>query len=213
MEVSGTPQAQGRFITVEGVEGSGKSSQMDFIREHLEERGKAVLATREPGGTLLGESVRALLLDPGNHAMTPDAELLLVFAARAEHLGQTIKPALERGVWVVCDRFTDATYAYQGGGRGIPAERIAAIEHWVQGDLRPDLILILDLPVTVGLARAADRGPKDRFEQERTAFFQRVRQTYLTRARADPARYRVIDARQSIGEVQRHIAAALDTLL
>ena len=146
----------GRFITLEGGEGVGKSSNLEFIRRHLEAAGKAVIVTREPGGTPLGEQVRGLLLDHRHNGMSADAELLLMFAARAEHLAQVIRPALAAGRWVLCDRFTDATYAYQGGGRGIATERIAVLETWVQGDLRPDLTLLLDAPVAVGMARAGN---------------------------------------------------------
>jgi dTMP kinase len=204
----------GRFITLEGGEGVGKSSNLEFIRHYLKAAGKAVVVTREPGGTPLGEQVRALLLDHRHDGMSADAELLLMFAARAEHLAQVIRPALAEGKWIVCDRFTDATYAYQGGGRGIAAERIAALETWVQGALRPDLTLLLDAPATVGLARAGKReGAADRFEREQTAFFERVRHTYLDLARRFPERYRVIDAGQALAAVQAQLCQALDRFL
>ena len=165
----------GRFITVEGSEGVGKSSNLDFIESLLREAGKDVVRTREPGGTELGETLRGILLDARQKAICDDAELLLMFAARAQHLAEVIRPALAAGKWVLCDRFTDATYAYQGGGRGIPFDRIAVLEQWVQGDLRPDLTLLLDMPVEAGLARAGARSEPDRFEQEQTTFFERVR--------------------------------------
>jgi len=149
--------ARGRFITVEGVEGVGKSTQLVLLREHLQGRGVDVLMTREPGGSDLAEDVRALLLDPRHAGMTPDAELLLVFAARADHLARRVRPALEEGRWVVSDRFTDATFAYQGGGRGIPVQRIETIEQWVQGELRPDRVLVLDLPPSLGADRVVAR--------------------------------------------------------
>jgi dTMP kinase len=204
----------GRFITLEGGEGVGKSSNLEFIRRHLEAAGKTVIITREPGGTPLGEQVRGLLLDHRHDGMSADAELLLMFAARAEHLAQVIRPALAAGKWVLCDRFTDATYAYQGGGRGIAAERIAALETWVQGDLRPDLTLLLDAPVAVGMARAGRRAAKaDRFEREQTAFFEQVRRTYLELAGRCAERYRVIDAGQTLSAVQDQLRHVLDTFL
>ncbi|NIR32375.1 MAG: dTMP kinase [Gammaproteobacteria bacterium] len=212
MTAARTPADRGRFITLEGIEGSGKSSQVDAIRRYLEGQGEKVVTTREPGGTPLAESVRALLLDPDNRTMAADTELLLVFAARAEHLGTVIRPALESGAWVVCDRFTDATYAYQGGGRRIPAARIAVLEQWVQGDLRPDLVVVLDAPVDVGLGRMAGRGVPDRFEREDLAFFERVREAYLLRARSDPDRYRIIDTRQALPAVSEQVIDALRTL-
>lgn len=208
---------KGLFITLEGGEGAGKSTQMAFVRQRLEDRlqavGKSLHVTREPGGTELGEQIRGLLLDHRQTAMDSDTELLLMFAARAQHLAQLIRPTLTDGDWVLCDRFTDATYAYQGGGRGIDTTRIAALEDWVQGDLRPDLTLLLDLPIEVGMARAGARGELDRFEREQQAFFERVRQTYRDRAAAEPGRYRVIDAAQSIEQVQAQIDAALAPFL
>lgn len=204
----------GRFITLEGGEGVGKSSNLEFIRRHLESAGKSVIVTREPGGTPLGEEIRALLLDHRRDGMSADAELLLMFAARAEHMAQVIRPALGEGKWVLCDRFTDATYAYQGGGRGIAAERIAALETWAQGAFRPDLTLLLDAPIAVGMARAGKReGAADRFEREEQAFFERVRQTYLALARRYPERYRIIDAGQALAVVQERLRRELDTFL
>ncbi len=202
----------GRFITMEGIEGAGKSSQVQAMRAQIEGRGHNVVVTREPGGAPISEHVRRLLLDPANTGMAGDTELLLVFAARAEHLHKVIRPALDAGNWVVCDRFTDATYAYQGGGRGISAERIAQLERWVQGSLRPDLTIILDVDPQTGLARAGRRSDQDRFEQESIAFFRRVRECYLQRAQANPARYRVVDASGSMQEVGAVIAGILQEL-
>lgn len=203
----------GLFITLEGPEGAGKSTNREYLAERLRERGIEVQLTREPGGTPLAERIRELLLDPSDEKMAVDTELLLVFAARAQHIAEVIRPALERGAVVLCDRFTDATYAYQGGGRGLPVERIAQLESFVQGGLRPDLTLVFDLPVEIGLSRAAARGRLDRFEQEGRTFFDAVRNTYLDRARAEPARYRILDAAQSLAEVQRDLDALLPSLL
>ena len=208
---------KGLFISLEGGEGAGKSTQMAFVQQrlqqHLKSLGKTLHVTREPGGTELSEQIRELLLDHRQTAMDSDTELLLMFAARAQHLAQLIRPALAAGDWVLCDRFTDATYAYQGGGRGIDTARIAALEDWVQGELRPDLTLLLDLPVDVGMARAGERGELDRFEREQQAFFERVRQTYRDRAAAEPGRYRIIDAAQNIEQVQAQIDAVLAPVL
>ncbi|SDO51367.1 dTMP kinase [Ectopseudomonas guguanensis] len=203
----------GLFITLEGPEGAGKSTNREYLAERLRERGVDVLLTREPGGTPLAERIRELLLDPSGEPMAADTELLLVFAARAQHLQQVIRPALAKGCVVLCDRFTDATYAYQGGGRGLSIERIAQLEQFVQGELRPDLTLIFDLPVEVGLARAAARGRLDRFEQEGRGFFEAVRQAYLQRAAQAPQRYRVLDAGQTLAQVQDDIDALLPSLL
>lgn len=203
---------QGMFITVEGSEGAGKSTNLDFIEARLRDAGRDVLRTREPGGTRLGEEIRSLLLGHAHDGMANDTELLLVFAARAEHLHKVIRPALQAGRWVLCDRFTDATYAYQGGGRGIAEERIAALEQWVQGDLRPDVTLLLDVPVEMGMERAGARGAPDRFERQKLDFFDRVRGTYLARASAEPQRYRILDASRPLAQVQADIAAVLDQL-
>ncbi|MBH3338554.1 dTMP kinase [Pseudomonas mendocina] len=203
----------GLFITLEGPEGAGKSTNREYLAERLRERGIDVLLTREPGGTPLAERIRELLLDPSDEPMAADTELLLVFAARAQHLQQVIRPALAKGSVVLCDRFTDATYAYQGGGRGLSIERIAQLEQFVQAELRPDLTLIFDLPVEVGLARAAARGRLDRFEQEGRGFFEAVRQAYLQRAAQAPQRYRVLDAGQSLAQVQADIDTLLPSLL
>jgi len=203
----------GKFITVEGIEGVGKSTNIDFIHALIKASGRNVIITREPGGTPLGEAIRGLLLDPEYTGMNPDCELQLVFAARAEHLAKVVWPAIEAGHWVLCDRFTDATYAYQGGGRGIDAEKIARLEQWVQGDFRPDLTLLLDVPVEVGLERAANRGKPDRFEQEQLTFFERVRQAYLEMARQHDGRYRVIDASLPLDRVQAQLERVLELYL
>ena len=198
---------KGKFITVEGIEGVGKTTNIDFIHQQLVADGREVVLSREPGGTPLGEAIRGLLLDPKYTGMDATCELQLMFAARAEHLARVVWPALERGQWVLCDRFTDATYAYQGGGRGIDTGIIARLEQLVQGDFRPDLTLLLDVPVKVGLARASKRGAMDRFEQEQVEFFEKVRRCYLEMARTSPGRYRVVDASLSLDEVQQQIAA------
>jgi dTMP kinase len=203
----------GKFITVEGSEGVGKSSNLAFIEAYLHNAGINVLRTREPGGTPLGEAVRELLLDARQSAMSDDTELLLMFAARAQHLAEVIRPALAAGKWVLCDRFTDATYAYQGGGRGVPMERISVLEDWVQGELRPDHTLLLDMPVAEGLERAGARSEPDRFEQEQHAFFERVRKTYLARAQIEPTRIHVIDASPELEKVQTQIAIVLQQIL
>jgi len=202
---------RGLFVTLEGGEGAGKSTSLDFIRDWLWQRRREVVVTREPGGTALGEKIRELLLH-GHDGMSVDTELLLMFAARAEHLAQVIRPALRRGACVLCDRFTDATYAYQGAGRGVPHGRIRLLEDWVQQGLRPDLTLLLDLPVAQGLARAGNRSAPDRFEREQQDFFERVRRGYLDAAAAEPGRIRVIDASRDIAAVQEQLAAALESL-
>lgn len=201
------------FITLEGIEGAGKTSAITPFRALLEQRGISLVLTREPGGTPVGERVRELLLDRQNTAMTADTELLLMFAARAQHLAQVIHPALAAGQWVICDRFTDATYAYQGGGRNIPPERIAALESWTQGNLRPNLTLLFDLPVSIGRLRAARRSASDRFEEERDVFFERVRSAYLHRAAQEPQRYRLIDATQSSAQVEQRLAEIIDEIV
>lgn len=205
--------ARGKFITLEGIEGAGKTTQLRFLQQFLETGGRRVVTTREPGGTPLGEEIRELLLDHRHTGMAEPSELLLMFAARAEHLARRIEPALERGAWVLCDRFTDATYAYQGGGRGVAWERIAALETWVQGSLRPDLTLILDLPVETGLRRAGGRSRLDRFEREARPFFEAVRAAYLRIARQDPERVRVIDATPPPVQVSRRIEQLLQGFL
>jgi dTMP kinase len=199
----------GRFITVEGGEGAGKTTQLAFMRDVLEQAGLTVVVTREPGGAPLSEEIRQLLLSHRHDGMSWATETLLMFAARAEHLEKVIRPALATGSWVLCDRFTDATYAYQGGGRGVPLERIALLEDWVQGELRPDWTLLFDLPVAAGLARAGKRSAADRFEREDVAFFERVRATYLERAARHPDRYRIIDANRPVPEVRATVEAIL----
>ena len=196
------------FITLDGIDGSGKSTHLATIENWFAERNLPVLFTREPGGTPLGEELRRLLLDPAAQVGLR-TETLLMFAARQQHLDDVILPALEQGVHVVSDRFTDATFAYQGGGRGLPEADIAALEHWVQRGLRPDLTLILDVPAEVSFARVAKARDKDRFEQEQAAFFLRVRQAYLDRAAADPQRYRVIDSNRDKTEVRAAVETAL----
>jgi dTMP kinase len=203
----------GKFITVEGGEGVGKTTNLAFIEARLRAAGIAVVVTREPGGTALGEDIRGLLLGHRHDGMASDTELLLMFAARAEHLAKVIRPALANGQWVLCDRFTDATYAYQGGGRGIAREHIAQLEQWVQGDLRPDLTLLLDVPIAVGLQRAGDRSAPDRFESEQAAFFERVRADYLERAGLEPNRYRIIDTAQTLADVQHTLGGVLDAYI
>ncbi|RAP56324.1 dTMP kinase [Oleiagrimonas sp. MCCC 1A03011] len=204
----------GRFITLEGGEGAGKSTLLQGLRAYLAERGIEPLFTREPGGTALGEGVRALVLDPALRGMCAESELLLMFAARAQLVRESIRPALEAGQWVVCDRFTDASFAYQGGGRGQPRERIADLERWAAADLRPDLTLLLDLPVDTGRARAAGRGEEsDRIEREGDGFFERIRAAYLQRAAEQPERFRILDATRSAQEVLAAATEALEPLL
>jgi dTMP kinase len=199
----------GKFITLDGVDGAGKSTHLGFVADWLRQQGREVIVTREPGGTPLGETLRELLL---HREMDADTELLLMFAARQEHLARLILPALARGAWVLSDRFTDASYAYQCGGRGIAVERIAALEAWVQRGFAPDLTLLFDVPPDVAEARRSAARAADRFEREADAFFNRVRQAYLDRAQADPARIRVLDARHSIAELQTEISQLLQEL-
>jgi dTMP kinase len=202
-----------RFLTFEGIEGVGKTTQVARLSRALNERGVAHVVTREPGGTPLAESIRDLVLGPRDEALPPIAELLLMFAARAVHLTNHIEPALRVGKWVICDRFTDATYAYQGSGRGMSAADIGSLEALVQGTRRPDLTLLLDLPVDLGLARSRRRDAgktRDRFERERAEFFERVRSGYLARAQAEPQRLAMIDAGRSVEEVGAQILAALE---
>ncbi|BAO44361.1 dTMP kinase [Thiolapillus brandeum] len=196
---------KGSFITLEGIEGAGKSTCMAEVLTVLKAAGRDVLETREPGGTRLGEELRQLLLGHKHTGMHEDTELLLMFASRAEHLQQRILPALNQGQWVLCDRFTDASYAYQGGGRGMDVERIRQLENWVQGDMRPDLTLLMDLPVELGLARAGKRSSPDRFESEALEFFERVRNAYLEIAGNEPQRVAVIDASRTLEEVQAQV--------
>lgn len=202
--------SKGKFITLEGGEGLGKSTNLGFVKERLEQRGLTVVVTREPGGTPLGEQVRSILLSGGK--VSAAAELLLMFAARAQHLEDVIRPALERGCWVVSDRFTDASYAYQGAGRGIAPSVIAAMEAFVQAGLQPDLTLLFDAPVELGLARAKRRSEADRFESEDLDFFQRIRTAYLARASEAPQRIRLIDASLPLVAVQEQIARCIEAL-
>ena len=202
---------QARFITLEGGEGVGKTTNLAFIEQYLRGHGLEVIRTREPGGTPLGEKVRSLLLDSTH--MDSRAELLLVFAARAQHIADVIRPALDAGHWVLCDRFTDASYAYQGGGRGIESSVIGFLERWVQQGVQPDLTLLLDASPDVGLARARNRGSADRFESEQLSFFENVRQAYLDRAAAQPQRIKRVDASASLEEVQDELARHLDHLI
>ena len=201
-----------RFITLEGGEGAGKSTSLAVIVDFLRARGIAHLVTREPGGTALGEAIRSLLLGDVEAHVDPLAELLLIFAARAQHLTEVIRPALAAGAWVVCDRFTDASYAYQGGGRELGEAPIAVLEQLVQGGLRPDLTLVLDLEPRLGLERIGGRSTLDRFEREQLAFFERVRAVYRKRAAADPARCRLLDAGQPPERVGAAILAHLEVL-
>lgn len=205
--------ARGRFITLEGGEGAGKSTNLEYLSTRLQAAGVNVRHTREPGGTPLGEKLRELLLNPDHTGMHSDTELLLMFAARAQHLHELILPALARGEWVICDRFTDATYAYQGGGRGIDVQRIALLEDWVQQGLQPDTTLLFDLPVAQGLERAGKRGALDRFEQEQQDFFEQVRAAYLERAAQNPGRFRIIDAGRELTAVQQQLDDIIDTML
>jgi len=202
----------GSLITLEGGEGAGKSTALDIVRERLEKRGIDVVVTREPGGTVLGEAVRAIVLDPARRDLCAESELLLMFAARAQLVRELIRPALAAGRWVVSDRFTDASYAYQGAGRGQPEQRIAELERWA-ATLKPDLTLLLDLPSAEGLARIGGRGQADRIELESSEFFDRVRAAYRARAAAEPGRFRIIDARRPIAEVRAATAAAIDAFV
>lgn len=212
MTPTGTGTARGRFVTIEGIEGVGKSTQAGLIARYLRDAGLPVVETREPGGTEVGEGIREILLRPGPTPMDAETELLLMFAARAEHIARVVAPALAGGAWVVCDRFTDASYAYQGGGRGIPPARIAVLEDFVQGKLMPDLTILLDAPLDVALARTRGRGRADRFELEGPGFFEAVRAAYLERARCDPRRIRVIDASLTMDEVAAAIRNELARL-
>jgi len=205
--------ARGLFITIEGGEGVGKSTNIAFLEEHLRAQGVDLLVTREPGGSSLGEDIRQLLLEPRDEPVSVSAEMLLVFAARAQHISERIEPALAGGQWVLCDRFTDATYAYQSGGRGVDATTVRCLENMVQGSLRPDYTLLLDAPVDTGMARARGRGELDRFEREEKAFFERVRATYLQLAQESSGRFRVIDASCSLEAVQRQLLKVCRELL
>lgn len=201
---------RGKFITLEGMDGAGKTTHLEWLRGRLEARGVLLTMTREPGGTPLGETLRKLLLD-GHAPCHPDTEALLMFAARREHIAQVIAPALEVGRWVLCDRFTDATYAYQAGGSGLEWSRVAELERWVQGALQPDLTLYFDLDPQIGRARARQARVPDRFEREQDAFYARVRAAYLRRAAEYPGRIRVIDAARSIPSIQVELEDIITT--
>ena len=205
-----TPPPPGKFISIEGGEGVGKSTNADLIQSVLESRGCEVVVTREPGGTALGEALRSILLSADIESPVAMAELLIIFAARAQHLTTVIEPALAAGKWVLCDRFTDATYAYQGWGRNIDQRAIASLEQLVQGARRPDLTVLLDMDPSLGLARAKERAELDRFEQEELAFFNRVREGYLARAKEEPARWLIIDASKTLDEVTTVIGQTLN---
>lgn len=198
-----------RFITLDGIDGAGKSTNLAVMKAWFEKHKLPVLFTREPGGTQAGEALREILLNPATQ-VSLRTETLLMFAARQQHLETVILPALKNGTHVVSDRFTDATFAYQGGGRGVPLQDIATLEHWVQGDFRPDLTLLLDVPLEVSMARINQTREKDRFEQEEAEFFNRVREVYLQRANEQPERYAVIDSSQSLDAVKNQIETALD---
>ena len=202
----------GRLITLEGGEGAGKSTVLDAVRQRLDARGIEVVVTREPGGTVLGEAVREIVLDPARRNLSAESELLLMFAARAQLVRELIRPALDAGRWVLSDRFTDASYAYQGGGRGQPEARIAALEEWAAA-MKPDLTLLLDLPIGEGLARIGGRTRADRIELESHAFFERVRAAYRARAAAEPKRFRVIDASRPVDDVRAAACAAIDAFV
>ena len=204
---------RGKFISVEGIEGVGKSTNIEVLVERIEAAGHKVLTTREPGGTPIAEDIRDILTNRGDEPVPEIAEVLLMFAARSFNVNNVIIPALEAGTWVVCDRFTDSSRAYQGGGRGIPMETIDSLADWVHGDTWPDLTLLLDAPVEIGLERAGKRSAPDRFEQERHDFFQRVRECYLQIAAREPARFVVIDTTRGIDEVKSDVAALTDQLL
>ncbi|MDR9423859.1 MAG: dTMP kinase [Marinobacter sp.] len=205
--------ARGRFITFEGTEGVGKSTQLKQAAATLESLGVDFIVTREPGGTPMAEKIRELLLAPREEPVNETTELLLMFAARAQHLHNRILPALDEGKWVLCDRFTDATFAYQGGGRGVSSERIALLEKLVQDDFRPDHVILLDAPVETGMARAQKRGELDRFEQEALDFFQRIRNAYLERATARPGQYHIVNAELPLEQVSANISALLTALV
>ena len=203
---------RGKFITIDGVEGAGKSTQIDFIRDYLSNKGINVILTREPGGTELGEKIRELLLNPETKSMHSETELLLMFAARNEHIHSKIMPALVQGDWVLSDRFTDASYAYQGGGRGLDISRITQLEQWVLQDFTPDMTLLLDVPVELGMSRIESRGKKDRIELEAMDFFDRVREAYINRSKQFPDRIKLIDSSQTVEYTTQQIKAILDSI-
>jgi dTMP kinase len=204
---------RGRFITVEGIEGVGKSSNIAILVEHIEKAGFDVLTTREPGGTPVAEDIRKLLMDRGDEPIPEIAELLLMFAARSLNVNNVISPALQAGKWVVCDRFSDSSRAYQGGGRGLPMETIDSLAEWVHGDVNPDVTILLDAPVEVGMARANNRGAPDRIEREKHVFFERVRECYLTLAAREPDRFVILDTTRSLQEVQTDVSLLVQQLI
>ena len=204
---------RGKFITLEGGEGVGKTTNLNFIKDYLKQHAISVVVTREPGGTVLAEKIRHLLLDKDSEAISEHAELLMIFAARAQHIKHVIEPALAKGAWVLCDRFTDATYAYQGGGRNIRVSTIEWLENLVQGNLRPDLTVLLDAPVEIGIERARERGAFDRFESEKISFFEQVRRAYLLQAELHPERIKLIKANQSLADVQRALIDVIGAFL
>ena len=203
---------RGKFITIDGVEGAGKSTQIEFIYEYLKAKGANVILTREPGGTDVGEKIRTLLLSNSTGKIHADTELMLMFAARNEHIQNKIMPALKHGDWVLSDRFTDASYAYQGGGRGLDVSRIKKLEQWVSKDFTPDMTLLLDVPVEIGMSRVESRGKKDRIELESTNFFNRVRQGYIDRSEQFPERIKLIDSSQTVEYTKQQIKVILDSL-
>lgn len=209
MHTENTHMARGKFITFEGIDGAGKSTHLEFVAQLLREQGRTVITTREPGGTALGEKLRELLLHEKMHLET---EALLMFAARREHLAQVIEPALARGDWVISDRFTDASFAYQGGGRGLSRDKLAALEHWVHPDIQPDATFLFDVPLDVARARLDATRTLDKFEQEREAFFAATRAEYLRRAAQYPGRFHVIDSTQAIDIIQKQLKEYLANL-
>ncbi len=208
MTIIQTPH-RGKFITLEGMDGAGKSTHIPNIIKILEARGLEVVSTREPGGTMLGEQLRTLLL---HESMHPETETLLMFAARREHIANVIEPALARGAYVLSDRFTDATYAYQCGAKGVSSDKIKQLESWVQGDLQPNMTLLFDVPVEISLARLASAREPDKFERENAAFFDKLRQAYLTRAKKNPARFHIIDANQALDKVKQSVEQFISTI-
>ncbi|ACV26612.1 dTMP kinase [Kangiella koreensis] len=204
-----TTQSRGKFITIEGTEGVGKSTNIAFIKAWFEAKNISLLHTREPGGTPFAEEIRELLLSQREEQVDAKSELLLMYAARAQHVSQKIKPALEQRQWVLCDRFSDASFAYQGAGRALGLNKLSELDQWVLEGFKPDLTILLDLPVEVGLSRAQERGPIDRFEEEKVEFFEQVRQGYLQIAQQEPERMKIVDARGSLEKVQQQIEQVL----